>query len=413
MDWAETSFAVLERWRYCTSWICPTRYFVLIILILSLSACAGPGKVMVWKTEQIVNSPHAKHALLDPNSKTYATVNTSQIKQINDAKLALSSVASVYPQLVIVEGKDPNAFALVFQGQRAIGINIGMLKLLENDYDAFAFLIGHEMAHHVCEHGKTREDRKTLIQAVGILAGFGLGFIGVPGGGLITDLGVQVVHTAYTRAEEREADALGLKYMIDAKFDPQGAIRLQEKLSKASSNLNIPFLSTHPATSERIENLNAIIGNSKKSELQTASFPVKPQPPSPTAPDQETGRDGTYIAYTNGIVRDTKTGLEWVAGPDRDITWDQAKAWVKGLNVGGGEWRMPTVMELEALYQKGKGTRNITPLLKTTGWWVWSGELRDSASAWGLGFYLGNRRWDAHLLSFNGRAFAVRSRSDK
>lgn len=51
--------------------------------------------------------------------------------------------------------------------------------------------------------------------------------------------------------------------------------------------------------------------------------------------DEEVGRDGGYIAYANGIVKDTKTGLEWVAGSDKDVTWDQAKAWVEGLNVDG------------------------------------------------------------------------------
>ena len=29
-------------------------------------------------------------------------------------------------------------------------------------------------------------------------------------------------------------------------------------------------------------------------------------------------RDGAYVAYANGIVRDTKTGLEWKVGPDKE-----------------------------------------------------------------------------------------------
>ena len=35
------------------------------------------------------------------------------------------------------------------------------------------------------------------------------------------------------------------------------------------------------------------------------------------ATQKEVGRDGVYVAYANGIVRDTKTGLEWKAGPDK------------------------------------------------------------------------------------------------
>jgi formylglycine-generating enzyme required for sulfatase activity len=105
------------------------------------------------------------------------------------------------------------------------------------------------------------------------------------------------------------------------------------------------------------------------------------------------GRDGVYIAYANGIVKDTKTGLEWMAGPDRDVSWDEARAWVESLNAGGGGWRMPTMKELKGLYHYGKGSRNMTPLLKTTGYYVWSSQSsgRDfSAFDFSSGFDLGN-----------------------
>ena len=104
-------------------------------------------------------------------------------------------------------------------------------------------------------------------------------------------------------------------------------------------------------------------------------------PPGPTfkqAPElaygQEVGRDGVYIAYANGIVRDTKTGLEWVVGPDMAMDRIEAKAWVNSLNAGGGGWRLPTLAELKGLYQYSKGDCNMTPLLKTTGSYVWSSQ---------------------------------------
>jgi len=124
------------------------------------------------------------------------------------------------------------------------------------------------------------------------------------------------------------------------------------------------------------------------------------------------GRDDHYIVYASGVVRDTKTGLEWVAGPDKAITWNEAKRWVDNLTISGGGWRMPTMDELESLYQMRKGDHNMTPLLKTTGnwWFAWSGEIKDSSSAWGFDFYRGGRLWDRRYESGNTRAFAVRSR---
>ena len=126
--------------------------------------------------------------------------------------------------------------------------------------------------------------------------------------------------------------------------------------------------------------------------------------------DQEIGSDGHCIAYACGVVWDTKTGLEWVAGPDKDADWGETKQYVENLTVAGGGWRMPTIDELKTLYEKGRGTRNITPLLKTGGWAVWSGDIKDSASAWFFHFNLDERYWSPRNSSSDLRVFAVRSR---
>ncbi len=119
------------------------------------------------------------------------------------------------------------------------------------------------------------------------------------------------------------------------------------------------------------------------------------------------------MAYANGIVKDTKTGLEWKTGPDKNTSWDQASSWVQNLNLDGGGWRMPTTDELITLYNKGTGSQNMTPLLKTTGLSVWSGETKGSSYARGFNFFYGSRSWYSRDNSvYSGRAFAVRSRSD-
>lgn len=121
-------------------------------------------------------------------------------------------------------------------------------------------------------------------------------------------------------------------------------------------------------------------------------------------------RDGVYILYANGIVKDTNTGLEWVAGPDKNITWGEADSWVKSLNLSGGGWRMPTLNELESLYKKGAGPRNMTPFLKTKGWWVWSGETVGSREARSFAFGHGFKGYIFRGNSASERVFAVRSR---
>ena len=121
-------------------------------------------------------------------------------------------------------------------------------------------------------------------------------------------------------------------------------------------------------------------------------------------------RDAHYEKYANGIVQDTKTDLEWYLGPDKDTTWEVAKSWVENLTVDGGGWRMPTREELKALYQKRAESRNMTPLLKNTGWLVWSGETKDSSSAWFFDFFGGSGGGSSRNFSYGRRGFAVRSR---
>jgi len=144
---------------------------------------------------------------------------------------------------------------------------------------------------------------------------------------------------------------------------------------------------------------------------EIASLPQKPSnSQSSSSTSNVIKQDGVYVAYANEIVRDTRTGLEWRVGPDKDTTWDEARSWVQSLNLDGGGWRMPTMDELEGLYKEDAGNRNMTPLLKTTGLWVWTGATKGSSDAWLFYFDDGGRHWYGRNIYYNGRAFAVRSR---
>jgi len=121
-------------------------------------------------------------------------------------------------------------------------------------------------------------------------------------------------------------------------------------------------------------------------------------------------KDGHYISYENGIIYDEKTNMEWFAGPDKFITWDEAKAWVESLSVEGGGWRLPKKDELKSLYKRGAGDRNMTPLFKHTGWRLWSNEAEGELGAWYFNFYDGNYTWGLRESEGNPRVFAVRPR---
>ncbi len=127
-----------------------------------------------------------------------------------------------------------------------------------------------------------------------------------------------------------------------------------------------------------------------------------PQAAKPKAP--------RYMLKELGIIRDTKTCLEWLVGRDEDMNWDEAKAWVDSISTFryGNGWRMPTRKELRSLYESGEGKRNLSPMFKMIGWWVWAGNLKNSPISWAFDFYTGRESRYNRSQKVCGRAFAVR-----
>lgn len=160
--------------------------------------------------------------------------------------------------------------------------------------------------------------------------------------------------------------------------------------------------------------------NQSDQELAKQKWESKPEPET-AAIDQAVispkviASDVRFEKLASGVVRDTQNGIDWYAGPDKNTDWEDAKSWVAYLMVDGGGWRMPTRSELKSLYQKGIGPRNITSLLETTGWWIWSGETGYNntlitSGIWALDLSDGRELLDRRSNSIYKRAFAVRSR---
>lgn len=159
---------------------------------------------------------------------------------------------------------------------------------------------------------------------------------------------------------------------------------------------------------------------------------TKPDKDVAQAPEKKlVSADGRYWVSTADVITDTKTGLEWYVEPERkeeldlqpneedrqtEMNWNAAKSWTEYLTVDGGGWRMPTRSELLTLYQKGKGNRNMDPIFKTAGWYVWSGEIdeSDKTYVWGVNFFYGRAALAARRpirrkgMPLDARAFAVR-----
>ncbi len=122
-------------------------------------------------------------------------------------------------------------------------------------------------------------------------------------------------------------------------------------------------------------------------------------------------KDDNFIAYEDGTVLDTNTGLMWAAKSNgSSIYWDIAYKYCKKYNGGGyNDWRLPTINELETLFDAGKsyysyGTVHLTKLIRVQGG-IWaSNRLKDKALNYN--FYLGRKNlYDSEAL---GQALPVR-----
>ncbi len=146
--------------------------------------------------------------------------------------------------------KTPNAFAL--PGKK-IGVNIGMLKLTENN-DQLAAVIGHEIGHVLARHGNERASLNLLAQLSEQVAGQAVD----PSLASVVGMGAKYgVLLPYSRSHETEADIIGQELMARAGFNPQASVAIWELLQQQGGAKSPEFLSTHPSDAARIQLLGA------------------------------------------------------------------------------------------------------------------------------------------------------------
>lgn len=173
-------------------------------------------------------------------------------------KLVKSSVASQTPYNyefhLLSDQQTINAFALP-GGQ--IFITYALFSRLKNE-DQLAGVLGHEIGHVLGRHSAERIAETEFWQTVSTGAS-----VGADAGGLISGIGQQTLLTN-GRDDELESDELGVKFMMDAGYNPEEMIGVMEILKAAAGPNRIPeFQSTHPDPDNRIEKIRDAIKKHK------------------------------------------------------------------------------------------------------------------------------------------------------
>lgn len=162
-------------------------------------------------------------------------------------------------KVTILNSGAVNAFALP-SGQ--LYVTRGLIALA-SDTSELSSVLSHEMAHVLAKHAAIREDearKQALVTRV---------MNEMSNDPELTALALaksKLTLASFSRAQEFEADGIGVGISAKAGFDPFGAARFLTSMERNAalkaprSNLDprsLDFLSSHPATPERVQNAQA------------------------------------------------------------------------------------------------------------------------------------------------------------
>jgi Zn-dependent protease with chaperone function len=187
--------------------------FIAVLLFLTVAGCAAQSTKVVWRVKDVVLSADPEIRLEGRQGEIVHVMATRTLQQMMLAHIRISRSASVQSEFYLADGDEPNAFAGPdLNGRNIIGNNLGMVKLIGDDVNAYAALIGHESAHLAKGHADASRLRANTLDLFGTFVGAGLGMAGVPAAGLIGGLSADLIDSAYSRDQEREADAVGIDH---------------------------------------------------------------------------------------------------------------------------------------------------------------------------------------------------------
>ncbi len=206
-------------------------------------------------------------AVENPELAAYVSRVGNRVKDV-------SELADLDFTFTVLDSEIVNAFALP---GGYVYVSRGLLAYADDEAE-LASVLAHEIGHVTARHGASR-------QTTGQLATFGLGLLGVLGGAVLggeegAKLGAQLGQQAgygltqtYSRSQEYEADALGIRYLARAGYDPEASpdflealetsAELQAKL--AGTSVREPgaldhFFASHPYTPDRVKEARELAG---------------------------------------------------------------------------------------------------------------------------------------------------------
>ncbi|BBG65881.1 Zn-dependent protease with chaperone function PA4632 [Hydrogenimonas sp.] len=245
------------------------RIALFLIALLFIAGCAKAP--ITGRTQIIMLTPDQEMALgLQTEQEIFKTEKISHdpkytvpVERVGRRIAEATGIDLDWKFYVIDNDKVPNAFCLA---NGHVFVYTGLFKYIDNDAQ-LATVMAHEIAHAVAHHVA---ERLSVAQLTGIAAAIANEAVSRSGGeyaqlyqaaiGIGSQVGVML---PYSRMQESEADHIGLIIMAMACYDPREALKFWEKFAKAGKE-PIVYLSTHPTSRSRIEQLKKLMPEALK-----------------------------------------------------------------------------------------------------------------------------------------------------
>ena len=261
------------------------RHFLWLMALSSGSVVTGCATNPVTGKKQLMLLSEEQEIAIDRENSPHqfsADYGTLQNKVLNDYinRTGKSIAARTHRSDMPYSFRGVNATyvnAYAFPGG-SIGCTRGILLALDNEAE-LAGLLGHELGHVNARHTAEHMSKGILAQAAVAVAGIAVA-AGTDSGALgsltmgLGSIGAGALLAKYSRDNEREADALGMEYMVRSNYNAKGMVGLMDvlrSLSKHKPNAIELMFATHPMSDERYQ--TAVETAAKKYE-SAKSFPV-------------------------------------------------------------------------------------------------------------------------------------------
>lgn len=153
----------------------------------------------------------------------------------------------------------------------------GMMRFADSD-EELATVVGHEIAHNIMGHIQSRRTNAIIGGLLGVLIDSAAASQGADTNNTYTNLGMNLGATLFSVDKEKEADYVGLYLMERGGFDSSDVANFWRRMGAENpgsiERSGMPFLDTHPATSERFLALLAI--NKEIMDKRAAGEPLVP-----------------------------------------------------------------------------------------------------------------------------------------